>query len=65
MLFIFSTPVLMRHLWQLKAVVFMHRCLIRYVLMTLISEKIDPFSQPSLTFAGWNVHLKMLRTNRP
>ncbi len=28
MLFIFSTPVLIRHLWQLKTVVFLHRCLI-------------------------------------
>ncbi len=27
MLFIFSTPVLIRHLWQLKAVVFLHWCL--------------------------------------
>ncbi len=24
MLFIFSTPVLIRHLWQLKAVIFLH-----------------------------------------
>jgi hypothetical protein len=28
MQFIFSTPVLIRHLWQLKIVVFLHRCLI-------------------------------------
>ncbi len=27
MLFIFSTPVLIRHLWQLKTVVFLHWCL--------------------------------------
>jgi hypothetical protein len=26
MLFIFSTPVLIRHLWQLKTVVFLHWC---------------------------------------
>ncbi len=26
MLFIFSTPVLIRHQWQLKTVVFMHWC---------------------------------------
>ncbi len=30
MLFIFSTPMVIRHLWQLKAVVFLHRC--RYLL---------------------------------
>ncbi len=28
MWFIFSTPVLIRHMWQLKTVVFLHRCLI-------------------------------------
>jgi hypothetical protein len=32
MLFIFSTPVLIRHLWQLKTVVFLHWCLICPVL---------------------------------
>jgi hypothetical protein len=26
MLFILSTPVLIGHLWQLKTVVFLHRC---------------------------------------
>jgi len=29
----FLTPVLIRHLWQLKTVVFLHRCLIRAVLL--------------------------------
>ncbi len=33
MWFIFSTPVLIRHLWQLKTVVFQHWCLIHAVLM--------------------------------
>ncbi len=33
MLFIFSTPVLIRHLWQLKTVAFLHGCLIRTVLL--------------------------------
>ncbi len=28
MLFIFSTPVLIRHLWQLKTVILLHWCLI-------------------------------------
>ncbi len=32
MLFIFSTTVLIRHLWQLKTVVFLHWCLICVVL---------------------------------
>ena len=33
MFFIFSVPVLIRHLWQLKAVVFLHRCLSRAILL--------------------------------
>ncbi len=36
MLFIFSTPVLIRHQWQLKAAVFLHRYLICYVLFDRI-----------------------------
>ncbi len=32
MLLIFSTTVFIRHLWQLKKVVFLHWCLIRAVL---------------------------------
>ncbi len=37
MLFIFLTPVLIRHLWQLKASVFLHRCLIHSVLFPKLS----------------------------
>jgi hypothetical protein len=33
MLFIFSTPVLIRHRWQLETVVFLHWCLILAVLL--------------------------------
>jgi hypothetical protein len=33
MLSIFSTPELIRHLWQLKTVVFLHWCLIRAVIL--------------------------------
>ncbi len=33
MLFIFSTPVLNRHLWQLKTVVFLHWCLMHAILL--------------------------------
>ncbi len=36
MLFIFSTPVLIRHLWQLKTVVFLHQCLIHALQIALI-----------------------------
>ncbi len=33
MLFIFSTPLLIKHLWQLKTVVFQHWCIICAVLL--------------------------------
>ncbi len=35
MLFIFSTPVLIRHLWKLKPVVLLHWCLIGTVVFVL------------------------------
>jgi len=35
LMLIFSTPVLIRHLWQIKTVVFLHWCLIRTVLLPL------------------------------
>ncbi len=46
MLFIFSAPVLIRHLWQLKTVVFLHQCLIRVVLLVQVFRlaKIPPYS---------------------
>jgi hypothetical protein len=39
MLFIFSTPVLIRHLCQLKIVDFLHRCLIHDVLLFQVWRK--------------------------
>jgi len=33
-MFIFSTPVLIRHLWQFKTVVFLHWCVMGAVLLT-------------------------------
>ncbi len=38
MWFIFSMPVLIRHLWQLKAVVFKHWCLICTVILGRVFE---------------------------
>ncbi len=35
MLFNFSTPVLIKHLWQLKTVVFLHWCLICALLLLM------------------------------
>jgi hypothetical protein len=40
MLFIFSTPVLIRHLWQLKTVAFLHWCLMCAVPLNLIIKEI-------------------------
>jgi hypothetical protein len=42
MLFIFSTPVSIRYLWQLKTVVFLHWCLIRSVILLPISSSTSP-----------------------
>ncbi len=39
MSFIFSTPVLIRHLWQHKTVVFIHWCLICAVLFLIYGRK--------------------------
>ncbi len=40
--FNFSTPVLIRHLWQLKTVVFLHWCLICTVLFSVTTLGIYP-----------------------
>ncbi len=37
MLFVFSTSVLIRHLWQLKAVVFLHLCMTCALLLTWLT----------------------------
>ncbi len=39
MFFILSTPVLIRHLWQLKTVVFLHWCLICTVPLAAAKKK--------------------------
>jgi hypothetical protein len=41
MLFIFSTPVLIRHLWQLKTAVFLHWYLILAVPFVFYDIRID------------------------
>jgi hypothetical protein len=45
MLFIFSTPGLVRHQWQFKTVVFMHSCLICNV---LLEGKLNTFAFSAL-----------------
>ncbi len=46
MKFIFSTPVLIRHLWQLKTVVFRHWCLILTVTLSplLVAAKLQIYN---------------------
>ncbi len=39
MLFIFSMAVIIRHLWQLKTVVFLHWCLIHALLFANVNVK--------------------------
>ncbi len=41
MVFIFSTPVLIRHLWQPKTVVFLYLCLMHAVLFTNFPKSCD------------------------
>ncbi len=52
MLFIFSTPVLIRHLWQLNIVAFLHWCLICTVLLvkTIIFQNLTQNSASSEMF---------------
>jgi hypothetical protein len=61
MLFIFSTPELMRHLWQLKTSVFLHWCLICAVPLQLIVPYSNIFimTQPAmgLNSKGWHLAL--------
>jgi len=44
MVFIFSTPVKIRHLWRLTTIVFMHWCLIFTVLWGLNEADMSPSS---------------------
>jgi hypothetical protein len=64
MLFIFSTPVLIRHLWQLKTVVFLHQCLIRTVLLT-VTLLVLMYSPTNITITcqlnDGSVHTKRLQ----
>jgi hypothetical protein len=67
---LFSTPVLIRHLWQLKTVVFLHWCLIHAVLLlpytnptngTPISQIID--SGGSHSKARCRIHWIIIAAN--
>jgi hypothetical protein len=47
----FSTPVLIRYLWQPKTVVFLHRCLIHAVLLNG-QIRLKLLSRPRLAYSG-------------
>ncbi len=48
MYFIFSTPVLIRHLWQLKTVVFLHWYLMYLICAVLLGNICDKIGIPFL-----------------
>ncbi len=60
MLFIFSTPVLIQHLWQLKTVVFLHWCLIHAVLLRAVdicgSIKISTSTSSNYFQGNYKIH---------
>jgi hypothetical protein len=64
MLFIFSTPVLIRHLWRFKTVLFLHQCLIRTVLLT-VTLLVLMYSPTNITITcqlnDGSVHTKRLQ----
>ncbi len=53
MLFIFSTPELIRHLWQLKTIVFLHQYLICSVPQTNVHNKLERLSLSTHTIMQW------------
>ncbi len=78
MLFIFSTPELIRNLWQLKTVVFLHWCLIRAVPLrcilivtqyTIVNEKLQLvlIQAASCYYLPWDIIVSypMLRMTHP
>ncbi len=52
MLFIFSTPELVRHLWQLKTVIFLHWCLICCVLLCVWDYRLLDGDPENFTVLG-------------
>ncbi len=65
MLFILSTPMLIRHLWQLKTVVFLHWCQICAVPVYLINKYQLPVS--ATRWPAWdlffNIHVLNIHTH--
>jgi hypothetical protein len=63
MFFNFSTPVLIRHLWQLKTVVFLHWCLkLAVVLAMIFSTMLYIFWVETLAMGlnDWLAHIRKL-----
>ncbi len=64
MLFIFSTPVLFRHLCQLKTVVFLHWCIIHVVLLEyIIVSMLRLLSKLALPARGFSMRIPLLGYN--
>ncbi len=64
MLFFFSKPVLNRHLWQLKTVVFLHRCLIytdTYVNHDITQKSFITLAADFLETFHSSIHLTSIR----
>ncbi len=55
---IFSTPVLLRHMWQLKAVVFLHWGLIHAVLFLNTKIIISKLLKVFTSMVVWNIFVK-------
>jgi hypothetical protein len=63
MLFIFSTSVLIRHLWQLKTIVFLHECLIHIVQLQDAIAQVIYYKKTYNNLKGYRVGLKIYNCN--
>jgi hypothetical protein len=60
MFFIFSTPVLIKHLWQLKTIVFLHLCLV-FAALLVVSDFRSPRRKKITKQDFLNKHSGMLK----
>ncbi len=63
MLYIFSTPMLIRHPWQHKTVVILHWCLICAVLLIKVMELFNSRAQPLHSAAQGKTWIKCMIEN--
>ncbi len=60
MMSIFSIQVLIRHLWQLKTAVVLHRCLIRALLFNNVDDNAACFKRQPISQSDNNVIIVFL-----